>query len=224
MSDLLRSPSAPYVAPFGVFMVLLAAQSYIPLPQNVEYILRCLILAGALWYFSRGVLSFTTVNMGASIAIGIGVFVLWVAPDALFPGYREHWLFSNALTGKVTATIHESAQSDVVALLFRSIRAVILVPIIEELFWRAWALRWLADQDFEKLPLGYYTASSFWIVAALFAAEHGPFWEVGLICGVIYNWWMGKTRSLGDLILTHAVTNGALCTYVIATGKWGFWM
>jgi membrane protease YdiL (CAAX protease family) len=58
----------------------------------------------------------------------------------------------------------------------------------------------------------------------LFAAEHGPYWEVGLLCGVIYNWWMWRTRSLGDLILVHAVTNLALSLFVIATQRWTFWM
>jgi CAAX prenyl protease-like protein len=224
MNDLLRGPSTPYVIPFGVFMVLLAAQNYIPLPQAAEYILRCAILTAVLWYFSRHVISFRTVRPLQSIVLGVAVFVIWVGPDALIPGYRQHWLFSNSITGQVTVSIGSAAREDTLALLFRTIRAVILVPIIEELFWRAWALRWVADTDFERHPLGYYTTASFWIVAGLFAAEHGPFWEVGLICGVIYNWWLGRTRSLGDLILTHAVTNGALCAYVMATGKWEFWM
>jgi uncharacterized protein len=58
----------------------------------------------------------------------------------------------------------------------------------------------------------------------LFAMEHGPFWEVGLATGVIYNWWMRRSRSLGDLMLAHAVTNLALSLYVIATARWIFWM
>ncbi len=224
MNDLLRGPSAPYVIPFGTFMVLLALQKYIPLPQNAEYALRCVVLAAVLWYFSRKAISFRVVNVFGSLGMGIAVFLIWIGPDALIPGYRQHWLFQNFLTGQAAPSIEAAARTDILALVFRTIRAVILVPIIEELFWRAWALRWAADSDFEKMPLGSYTTSSFWIVAALFAAEHGPYWEVGLICGILWNWWMGKTRSLGDLILTHAVANGILCGYVIATGKWEYWM
>ena len=58
----------------------------------------------------------------------------------------------------------------------------------------------------------------------LFAAEHGPYWEVGLLCGVIYGWWMWRTRSLGDLILVHATTNLALSLFVIGTQRWTYWM
>lgn len=224
MGGFLRGPSAPYVIPFAVFMILLAAQDYVPLPQSVEYALRCVILTAVLWTFSRHKISFRLVSPFASIAIGVAVFFIWIGPDALIPGYRQFWLFNNSLTGKAS-TITEAAKSDVVALFFRSLRAIVLVPIIEELFWRAWGLRWVADEsNFESMPLGTYTTQSFWIIAGLFAVQHGPYWEVGLICGIIYNWWMGKTKSLGDLILTHAVTNGVLCAYVVLFGKWEYWM
>jgi membrane protease YdiL (CAAX protease family) len=46
---------------------------------------------------------------------------------------------------------------------------------------------------------------------------------VGLVCGVIYNWWMVKTKSLGDLILTHAVTNLCLSLFTIVTKQWQYW-
>jgi CAAX prenyl protease-like protein len=205
-------------------MVLVAAQRYVPLPQTLEFALRCVILTAVLWYFSRNVISFRVLRPLASLALGVAVFLIWIGPDALIPGYRQHWLFTNSITGQVGTGLEASSQVDAGALLFRILRAAILVPIIEELFWRAWALRWVARTDFEAMPLGTYTRSSFLIVALLFAAEHGPYWEVGLICGLIYNWWMGKTRSLGDLIFTHAITNGCLCAYVLISKKWEYWM
>jgi CAAX prenyl protease-like protein len=224
MLDLRQWPSAPYVVPFGVFMVLIAVQQYVPLPQTWEFAARCMILTAVLWYFSREVISFQLQRPWMSLALGVAVFFLWIGPDFLFPGYRQHWLFTNSITGQVKTALDASSQTDPGALFFRVLRAVILVPVIEELFWRAWALRWVARNDFEAMPLGTYTQTSFLIVAVLFAAEHGPFWEVGLACGLIYNWWMGKTKSLGDLILTHAVTNGCLCIYVLTAKKWEYWM
>ena len=224
MVKILQGPSAPYVVPFGVFMLLLAAQQYVPLPQSVEFVARCVILAAVLWFFSRNVITFKLKSPLASIAIGVAVFFLWIGPDAMIPGYRQHWLFTNSITGQVKTALDAGSQTDAVALVFRILRAVILVPIIEELFWRAWAMRWIARTDFEALPLGSYTTGSFWIVALLFGAEHGPYWEVGIACGAIWNWWMGRTKSLGDLILVHAVTNGLLCAYVLMFKKWEYWM
>ena len=94
--------------------------------------------------------------------------------------------------------------------MLRSVSSAILVPILEELFWRGWMMRWLIDNDFLKVPLGKYVPSAFWIVAVLFASEHGPYWEVGLAAGIVYNWWIVRTRNLADCILAHGVTNAVL--------------
>ena len=205
----------------AVFLAILAIQSYLAPLGSFEFPLRVILLSAVLWIFSRHVISFRCVRPIQSILIGIGVIVIWVAPDQLFPGYRSHWLFSSL--GTLNTSIDPNLLSDPIVLIFRTIRAVILVPIIEELFWRAWMMRWLIKPDFETVPLGAYSAQAFWIVAVLFASEHGPFWEVGLICGVIYNWWMVKTRSLGDLILTHAVSNLALSLWTIYSKQWQYW-
>ena len=85
-------------------------------------------------------------------------------------------------------------------------------------------MRWIVSTDFETVPLGTYSAKSMWITALLFASEHGPYWEVGLVAGLLYNWWMVRTKNLSDCILAHAVTNGALSLYVIVAHKWEYWM
>jgi hypothetical protein len=102
--------------------------------------------------------------------------------------------------------------------------SVALVPVLEELFWRGWLMRWLIDKDFLKVPLGTYARAAFWITAVLFASEHGPYWEVGLAAGIVYNWWIIHTRNLADCMLAHAVTNGLLSVYVLTTGQWQYWL
>ncbi len=208
----------------AVFLGFLAIQSYLTPLGSWEFPLRVTILAAVLWFFSRHVISFRCQRPLASIALGIAVCALWVGPDQLIPGYRNHWLFQNSLTGTLQTSIATDFLSNPMVLFFRTIRAVLLVPIIEELFWRAWLMRWLIKPDFESVPLGQYSFQAFWIVAILFASEHGPYWEVGLLCGVIYNWWMVKTKSLGDLILAHAVTNLCLSLFTIATKQWQYWL
>jgi uncharacterized protein len=149
--------------------------------------------------------------------------VIWVGADILFPTYRQHWLFQNPLTGQMSAPLPGNVLMSPFVLWPRIFRAVVLVPIIEELFWRAWLMRWLISPDFQKVELGAYQPAAFWITAVLFAAEHGSYWDVGLIAGVVYNWWMVRTRSLGDCILVHAITNACLCGYVVATHHWEYW-
>ena len=219
-----RHPSVPYVLPFVVFIAFLAVQHYAKLPETLDLPLRLVVLTAVLALFSRRAISFRTRSAAFSVLLGIVVFGIWVAPDLLFPHYREHWIFQNKILGSLSSSVPENLRSDPLALACRSIRAVILVPIIEELFWRAWLMRWLINQRFDAVPLGTFAAGSFWITAAMFALEHGPYWEVGLIAGVLYNAWMVRTRSLGDCILAHAATNACLCAYVIATGQWQYWL
>jgi CAAX prenyl protease-like protein len=212
-----------WVGPFAVFMLLLAVTGELPLPVLQREIVRLLVLVTTIAVLSRRILPRAAPHWPASIALGVAVFVMWVAPDALVPGWRDHWLFQNGVTGRLKTSIAPAELTPAV-LALRTARAALVVPIVEELFWRGWLPRWLQDTRFARVPLGTYTPFAFWGTAVLFAAEHGPYWEVGLLCGIIYNWWMRRTRSLGDLILVHAVTNACLSAYVIATGRWSFWM
>jgi membrane protease YdiL (CAAX protease family) len=47
---------------------------------------------------------------------------------------------------------------------------------------------------------------------------------VGLITGVLLNWWMLRTKSLADCILAHAVTNACLAAYVLTRNQWQYWL
>jgi len=218
-----RWPSLPYVLPFILFLLLLGLQYSVSLNVSVEYPLRLGLLVAALLLFSRGVIDLRCRAGIQTIAVGIGVFVIWIAPDVLFPAYRQHWAFQNSLVGWIGNKVPENILTLPVVLWSRILRAALVVPIIEELFWRAWLMRWLISPRFERIKLGTYKSSAFWLTAFLFASEHGPYWDVGLAAGIIYNWWMVRTKSVGDCILAHAVTNACLCVYVVATRHWEYW-
>jgi CAAX prenyl protease-like protein len=223
-----RWPALPWVAPFLVFMLLLAGLPALQVPEPWQGALRLLIPALVVLAVARQPLAGLRVTRPvASTLLGVAVFVLWVLPDQLVPGWRSHWLFSNALTGGTGAAAAagsaDAILQDPLQLVMRVARAALVVPVVEELFWRGWLPRWLVRSDWQGVPLGTFTRLAFLLSAALFASEHGSYWEVGLACGLVYNAWMARTRSLGDLILTHAVTNGALAAFVLATGQVAYW-
>jgi CAAX prenyl protease-like protein len=97
----------------------------------------------------------------ASIALGLAVCALWVAPDLLVPGWRDSVLFQNGVTGRLKTSI-PPAELTPVMLALRTMRAALLVPVLEELFWRGWLPRWLQDNRFWRVPLGTYTTFAFW--------------------------------------------------------------
>jgi uncharacterized protein len=221
--DFRHRATLAYVAPFVAFVGIMTIERMIPLPAQWLYPVRFLIVASLIGALSWPYLSFRPSAPLASIVVGVAVFVIWVAPDLLF-GYRHHWLFENSLTGAATSSLDPRLKANIAFMLLRSISSAILVPILEELFWRAWMMRWLIDNDFLKVPLGKYVPSAFWITAVLFASEHGPYWEVGLAAGIVYNWWIVRTRNLADCILAHGVTNAVLCAYVLVTSQWQYWL
>ena len=219
-----RQQSWRYVAPFATFLILLGLGDLAGAGPQVAYPGRVIASALALWWCARHLLSWKPSRPWASTLTGVAVFVVWIAPELIWPGYRELWLFRNPLTGAARSTAPHGLRADVVFLLFRVAGSTLLVPIVEELFWRAWLMRWLISPQFAGVPLGTYAARAFWLTAVLFAAEHGPYWDVGLAAGVIYNGWMVRTRNLADCILAHAVTNGCLAAYVLGAGAWQYWL
>jgi CAAX prenyl protease-like protein len=219
------SGSLPYVAPFTIFMGFVALQgSKYRLPELTAQVVWVCVVALVLIFIARPVIDLRAPRWPLSLLIGAAVFVLWIGPDLLFPGYRHHWLFENAILGAPKGALTAGGQTQPLVLALRALRAIVIVPIVEELFWRAWLMRWVIAPDFQKVPLGAFTPVAFWAVALLFASEHGSYWDVGLLTGVIYNAWMVRSKSLGDLILTHAVTNACLSVYVVAAGKWEYWL
>lgn len=205
-------------------MVCLAVQQAAPDAVLLIQLLRAAVVVALLATVSRRAIPLRPARPGWSLLVGVAVFAVWVGPDWLWPGYRGHWLFENALTGRAASSIPMELRSDVLLLALRAGTSVLLVPILEELFWRGWLMRWLVRPRFHTVPLGTYTATSFWTVALLFASEHGPYWEVGLAAGIAFNWWLVRTRNLADCILAHASANACLAAWVLLGGHWQFWL
>jgi CAAX prenyl protease-like protein len=214
-------PAIPYTLPFLLFLGLLVAQQAVTVPVW----LRFAVPIAAILAVSIDPLRGRPSKPVASVILGIGVFILWIAPDLIWPAWRHLPIFDNSLTGHLAVTTPPAYRTDAVFLALRIAISVIAVPILEELFWRGWLMRWLiSPQRFTKIPLGTYEPAAFWITAILFASEHGPFWDVGLLAGIAYNWCMVRTRNLWDCIIAHAVTNGILAGYVIVAGRWEYWL
>ena len=207
---------------------MLAAQRALPLPPLPAEAASVVVIAAVIALVWRRTPDLQPGKIGirygfGSLILGVVTFLLWIAPDALIPGYRHHVWFENPLFGSFTPGLTPAARAQPAVVWLRAFRAIALTPVAEELFWRAWMMRWIVKEDFLEMPLGTYSARAFWVVAVLFGMEHGPLWDVGIVTGVLYNWWMVRTKSLGDLILVHAITNACLSAYVLASGKWEYW-
>jgi len=216
-----RHPAVAYIAPFAVFIAL----RWLPFPPQFLAPVRFVAVTATLVVFSRSVIPRRPAFLIGSMLLGVAVLAIWIGPDMLWgPSYRESWLFRNGITGAARSVLPVLLRSNPYFIAVRVLESVLLIPVLEELFWRGWLMRYLIRADFESVPLGRYTPLSFWVVALLFASEHGPYWEVGLVAGVAYNWWLVRTRNLADCMLAHAVTNALLAGYVLVFGQWQYWL
>jgi hypothetical protein len=101
---------------------------------------------------------------------------------------------------------------------------VIIVPLVEEIFWRGWLLRYLVHDDFRTVPFGTFTWKSFLISSGAFCLEHQfADWPAAILTGALYNLVAYRTRSLAACVVAHAVTNAGLAIYILQTRQWGFW-
>ena len=220
----MKHPALSYVAPFVTYLIVLGIGTYSSLGLGWTYPLGILAVLAVLVIFSKGALSWRLSQPLQSIVVGLLVFAIWVGPDLVWPGYREYWVFANPVTGVARSSLSEALRTNYAFLFFRTAGSILVIPVIEELFWRAWLMRYLVSSDFQNVGLGTFSGFSFWVTALLFASEHGPYWDVGLVAGIAYSLTMIRTRKLADCILAHSITNACLALYVLDKNQWQYWL
>ena len=194
-----RYPSLAYIAPFGAFLAFLALDRVIPLGAEWLYPARVIVVLAIILLFSRSVLDFRVKNALGSILLGVAVFVdlgrAGCSLAHLSQSLAVHQF--DARRGR-ESSVPQGVRSNLLFLIFRTVGCVLLVPVIEELFWRGWLARWLIDgDDFRSVPFGAYTSRrlSGWdpCCSPPSMVRSG---RSDLIAGVAYNWWMIRTKSL----------------------------
>jgi uncharacterized protein len=225
-NDSSRSKLAAYVAPMAVFLGFLGLVSLVQAlgtgfwfeqPQYWIYPLQTLVCAALLWWFWRCYDFHRFAQPLFTIGIGILVLVIWIAPQAFFG-------FGARTEGFNPETFAENPAAYWATVLMRFLRLVIIVPIVEEIFWRGFLLRYFINEKFDEVPFGTFSWLSFAVVTIGFTLVHSMAdWPAALITGVLFNVVAYKTKSLLSCIIAHAVTNLLLGLWIMWTGQWGFW-
>jgi len=151
---------------------------------------------------------------GAAIAAVTGglVLVLWVSLDA-------GWMIIGSPEGFNPTT---DGRIDWMMVAARIFGAALVVPVMEELFWRSFLMRWIVSADFEKVDPRQSNFKSFLITVLLFGFEHN-LWLAGIVAGAAYSVLYVWYRTLWSPILAHAMTNGLLGVWIVYTGNWTYW-
>jgi hypothetical protein len=218
-----------YCIPFAIFMLGLLAVSAVRTlapdatslllaePAYWIYPLQSLACAVALIFYWKTYSFGSQRSLPFAAGVGILVLLLWIAPEA-FLG------FGRRLDGFDPTVFEESPALYWGTVLARFFRLVIVVPLIEEIFWRGFLQRYLIKENFTAVPFGQYTHLSFWGVAVAFASVHwGPDFIPALITGALFGWVAVRTKSLLACVVAHAITNLGLGIYIMTTQQWGYW-
>lgn len=104
------------------------------------------------------------------------------------------------------------------------IGASLVVPIMEELFWRDFVWRTiLAPNNFKLAAIGEPDWKAVVGTALVFAVVHGNWWLTSIVWALMISGLLVYTRSIGACIIAHATTNFLLGAYVLYTRDWTFW-
>jgi CAAX prenyl protease-like protein len=204
----------------ALFLVLTALEGSLPNLAIPLYFLKALVVTVALLAFRRPLrdVRFDSRVILPAVMVGLLVFLEWVVIDPLTPHF--------GFLGKRSATNPFSAIPDpALRALFLAVRfygLVLMVPLMEEIFWRGFLLRWITKPEFEELPVGAFNTTAFAVVALLFGLAHQE-WLAAILCACAYALLLRRTRSLFACVVAHGVTNLALGLFILVTGQWHYW-
>jgi uncharacterized protein len=152
-------------------------------------------------------------NILAATGVGVVVFLLWIVLNA-------EWMKMGAPAAFDPAD--GSGRIDWRLVAIRAAGAALVVPLMEELFWRSFLLRWLRQRDFLSLRPARAGLRAATVSILLFGIEHS-LWLAGIVAGIAYTLLYMRSETLWTPVLGHAVTNGLLAAWVMATGSWIYW-
>lgn len=203
-------------------------------PEQWVYPLQTLVTACVLWFFRQHYELRPARGIWFGTLLGVIGIVIWIAPGHLFRATEmepSDWLSSFGFVDRPegfdpTFIRDYSAFWYWTAVVLRFVRMVVVVALVEEIFWRGFLMRYFADLngDYWKVPFGTFNWTSFVIVTVLVTLVHSPVdYAAAAIYGALAYFVAVRTKSLAACVAMHATANLLLGLYTIETGQWGYW-
>ena len=218
-----RSPAHARVAPFFIFVFLTAGQA-VP-GTDAKYWIYLLKTLVGVWLIREMRSLVPEMRWAVSweaVVVGVLVCVLWVGLDPYYPMID---IFSEPASGEEWNPVARYGAGSAMAWLFIVVRIVgssLVVPPLEEVFYRSFLYRRFNNDDFLQVPIGRFAAAAFVGCSALFGLMHAQ-WLPGILCGMLYLGLVIRKKRLGDAMTAHAITNLLLGLWVVRNDAWHFW-
>lgn len=211
--------------PFGIYLVFLALASALPLLPGVDArwlypakIGAVAVSLAILWHRFEELARprWTIPEVVWACVAGVAVFAAWISLDV-------SW--ASIANGKELVGFDPRRNDGSIEWLLalpRLAGAALVVPVMEELFWRSLVMRWLDSQDFLRLSPASTSVGAMLASSVLFGLEH-DLWLAGILAGIAYGELYRRSGNLWTPILAHATTNLLLGLWVLGTGTWKLW-
>jgi uncharacterized protein len=215
-----------FTLPMAVFLVLLALVSvlrkvggafWLDSPEYWIYPAQTIFCGALVIWFWREYQFRAARRIVFAAAVALLLFAVWIAP-------RELLGFAPRLIGFNPEIFSGQPATYWTTVAVRFVRLVVVVPLVEEIFWRGFLLRYFVNEKFYTVPVGTFSWLSFAVVTVGFGFAHSPADRIAaLIAGALYNGIAYRTKSLASCVVAHAITNLLLGLWIMKTRQWGFW-
>lgn len=218
----------PYIIPMAGFLAITTLEGYLPTVAGqpdptwypVLYAVKVVVVSALAWACRSTWRDLSPrpglKSLALAVVVGLAIAALWVGLDGLYPALP----FLGKRTSFDPGVLSPAAKWGFI--IVRMLGLVLLVPLIEELFWRSFLMRWVIENEFERVPIGRVTPLAAAVTSVCFGLAH-PEWLPGVLTGLAWAWLLHATKSLSACVVSHVVANLALGLYVIATGDWKYW-
>jgi hypothetical protein len=229
------------VAPFVFFLALTFCQGQFGAASAYWfYLAKTLIAVWLIWEMRPLVSEMRWAVSWEAVVVGVGVFVIWVGLDPFYPHSGEilhnniypflkkiglGFLCSDSKSEQLWNPNNQFGEGTILACLMivtRTLGSTLVVPPLEEVFYRSFLYRYLAKPDFLSIPLNRFLPVPFLVTVVIFGFEHDQ-WLAGILCGMAYQWLVLRKNRLGDAMTAHAITNFLLSLWVVWRGAWQVW-
>lgn len=206
-------------------------------PEHWVYPLQALVCLGLIVFQCRHYPAWRWLGAGLAITTGLIGIGIWLVPPVIhhLAGIPESspWHSAMGIQSRLDgfdpgALFGGDGAGAAYALVvgMRFLRLVIVVPLVEEIFWRGFLMRFLSDRKVEwyQLPMEQCDRRSLLLTALAFAFAHwGPDFVPALIFGYLAGVVARRTGNLWAVVLMHAVANLCLGVFIMLTEWWGLW-
>ncbi len=225
------SPLLARVAPFVIFVLLTVAQGKCG-PASAYWFYLSKTLVGA-WLIIETwplVAEMRWAFSWEAIGVGVAIFLIWVGISGEWTTQNSLWVKLGFSSAPATSTSvwnpnEQFGSGSALAWLFiitRLLGSTIIVPPLEEVFYRSFLYRYIANQNFLSVPLDKFLPLPFLATALVFGLAHNE-WLAGILCGAAFQWLVIRRGHLGEAMTAHAITNFLLGVWVVWKGDWKFW-